>query len=52
MVLFDIFTIHGASNNLGEQPRAGYTLRFMPSTSHYDKNPGFYRKEGAFRWGR
>src|SRR5256885_3594014 len=30
MVLFDIFTIHGARHNLGEQRRAGYTLRFMP----------------------
>jgi len=35
MVLFDVFTIHGARHNLGRTPRAGYALRFMPSTSHY-----------------
>ena len=43
MVLFDIFTIHGARNNIGEQPRAGYTLRFMPSTSHYDHDAAVLR---------
>jgi len=43
MVLFDIFTIHGARNNLGGQPRAGYTLRFMPSTSHYDHDAAVLR---------
>jgi chlorinating enzyme len=36
MVLFDVFTIHGARRNKGGRPRAGYALRFMPSTSHYD----------------
>lgn len=35
MVLFDTFTIHGAKANNGPA-RAGYTLRFMPSTSFYD----------------
>jgi hypothetical protein len=36
MVLFDIYTAHGARHNLGQRPRAGFTLRFMPATSHYN----------------
>jgi chlorinating enzyme len=36
MVLFDIYTIHGARHNLGNRERAGYALRFIPSTSHFD----------------
>ncbi|MBM3490004.1 MAG: phytanoyl-CoA dioxygenase family protein [Alphaproteobacteria bacterium] len=33
MVLFDVFTIHVAGPNQGRQPRAGFALRFMPSSS-------------------
>lgn len=36
MVIFDVFTIHGGEANPGAVPRAGYALRFMPATSHYD----------------
>lgn len=36
VVIFDVFTIHGGGPNPGAAPRAGYALRFMPSTSHYD----------------
>lgn len=36
VVLFDCFTIHGAQTNRGTRHRAGYALRFMPATSHYD----------------
>lgn len=36
VVLFDCYTIHGAQTNKGTRHRAGYALRFMPSTSHYD----------------
>jgi len=36
MLLFDVFMTHGARPNLGSRPRAGYALRFMPATSHYD----------------
>lgn len=36
MVLFDVFAIHGARHNLGNLERAGFAMRFMPSTSHYD----------------
>lgn len=36
IVLFDCFTIHGAQSNRGTRHRAGYALRFMPATSHYD----------------
>ena len=33
MVVFDVFTVHGARANNGTQPRGGYSLRFMPGTS-------------------
>jgi ectoine hydroxylase-related dioxygenase (phytanoyl-CoA dioxygenase family) len=36
VVIFDCYTIHGAQTNKGTRHRAGYALRFMPSTSHYD----------------
>lgn len=36
VVIFDCYTIHGAQANNGTRHRAGYALRFMPSTSHYD----------------
>jgi len=36
MVLFDVYATHGARSNTGSRPRAGYALRFMPATSHYD----------------
>jgi len=36
MVLFDVYTIHGGGPNHGTLPRAGYALRFMPATSHFD----------------
>jgi hypothetical protein len=36
VVIFDAFTIHGGGPNAGVAPRAGYALRFMPSTSHFD----------------
>ena len=36
MLVFDVFMTHGARPNVGSRPRAGYALRFMPATSHYD----------------
>lgn len=36
IVLFDCYTVHGAQANRGTRHRAGYALRFMPATSHYD----------------
>ena len=44
MVLFDVFTIHGAGRNEGRRPRAGYALRFMPSSSVY-RHDGAERRE-------
>lgn len=35
MILFDAYTIHGARANRGVRPRGGYSLRFMPATSHF-----------------
>jgi ectoine hydroxylase-related dioxygenase (phytanoyl-CoA dioxygenase family) len=37
MAVFSPYLIHGAGPNLGKQVRAGYALRFMPSTSIYDR---------------
>ena len=33
MVVFDVFTVHGARANNDTQARGGYSLRFMPGTS-------------------
>jgi ectoine hydroxylase-related dioxygenase (phytanoyl-CoA dioxygenase family) len=45
MVVFDVRTIHGARHNLGKRPRCGVTLRYMPSTSHYDHDATKQRRE-------
>lgn len=36
MVIFDVYTTHGANGNTGSKPRGGYSLRMMPATCHYD----------------
>jgi len=36
MVIFDVYTVHGARPNSGAAPRAGYSLRFMPGTSFFN----------------
>lgn len=46
MVLFDIHTIHGARHNRGGSERAGYSLRFMPGTAHYDHENAVGRDNG------
>ena len=43
LVLFDLFTAHGAAPNTSGRVRAGYTLRFMPSTGHYDHDAAVLR---------
>ena len=48
MVLFDVYTIHGAAHNRGSIPRAGYALRFMPSTSHFDHDGAERRDEPGY----
>ena len=35
-VIFDVYTVHGSRSNLGRRSRAGYAVRFFPSTSTYD----------------
>jgi hypothetical protein len=37
MAVFSPYLIHGAGPNLGKRVRAGYALRYMPSTSIYDR---------------
>jgi ectoine hydroxylase-related dioxygenase (phytanoyl-CoA dioxygenase family) len=50
MVLFDVFTIHGARHNLGTIERTGFAMRYMPATSHYDHDatPEYHRKNVEF----
>lgn len=48
MVFFDIYTAHGARHNLGTQARAGYALRFMPATSHYDHDAAVLRDKKGY----
>ncbi|MDB5872071.1 MAG: phytanoyl-CoA dioxygenase family protein [Ramlibacter sp.] len=36
MVIFDVYTIHGAEHNNGTRPRAGVSIRYIPSASHFD----------------
>ena len=38
MVIFDVFTAHGASPNLSNQRRAGFAIWYMPGTSIFDRN--------------
>jgi hypothetical protein len=50
MVLFDVFTIHGARHNLGTIERTGFAMRYMPATSHYDHDsaPDYSRNTPEF----
>jgi hypothetical protein len=48
MVMFDVYTIHGAAHNRGSVPRAGYALRFMPATSHFDHDGAERRDEPGY----
>tara|TARA_B100000674_G_scaffold327059_1_gene272784 strand:- start:248 stop:1087 length:840 start_codon:yes stop_codon:yes gene_type:complete len=38
IVIFDVFTAHGASPNVSNQRRAGFAIRYMPGTSIFDRN--------------
>lgn len=44
MVVFDVYTVHGARPNQGTMGRAGYALRFMPATSLFDHD---YKQDSA-----
>ena len=48
MVMFDVYTVHGATHNRGAVPRAGYALRFMPATSHFDHDGAERRDEPGY----
>ncbi len=47
--LHDIYMVHGSKPNRSDKRRAGYVLRFMPTTSHFDRNLGaeITRKTGG-----
>nr|WP_281413168.1 phytanoyl-CoA dioxygenase family protein [Marivibrio halodurans] len=49
MVFFDIFTIHGSRHNKGNRARAAYSMRYIPSTSHYDHDANQYKDVEAFQ---
>lgn len=36
--LHDVFLIHGSEPNRSDRRRAGYVIRYMPATSHYDRD--------------
>ena len=38
MSLHDVFLVHGSKQNKSNKPRRGMTMRFMPTTSHFDRN--------------
>ena len=38
MSLHDVYLLHGSEANRSPRPRRGMTLRFMPTTSHFDRN--------------
>ncbi|MDE0807761.1 MAG: phytanoyl-CoA dioxygenase family protein [Alphaproteobacteria bacterium] len=38
MVLFDVYTAHGATPNTSPERRAGFAIRYMPGTSLYDRS--------------
>lgn len=50
MVLFDVFSIHGARHNLGRLERTGFAMRYMPASSHYDHDatPEYHRRNPEF----
>jgi ectoine hydroxylase-related dioxygenase (phytanoyl-CoA dioxygenase family) len=48
MVMFDVYTVHGAAHNRGSIPRAGYALRFMPASSHFDHDGAENRGEPGY----
>ena len=53
--LHDIYLLHGSQANTSGQRRAGYVLRFMPASAHYDHALGkdmARRKHGVIDLGR
>lgn len=48
MVLFDVYTVHGAEHNRGRMPRAGYALRFMPAISHFNHDSAGFPGEPGY----
>lgn len=36
--LHDVYLLHGSEPNRSDKPRRGMTLRFMPTTSHYNRD--------------
>ncbi|MCG8696062.1 MAG: phytanoyl-CoA dioxygenase family protein [Minwuiales bacterium] len=40
MSFHDVYMIHGSRPNRSDRRRAGYVLRFMPATSHFDRALG------------
>ena len=49
MSLHDVFMVHGSEANVSAHPRRGMTLRFMPTTSVFDRElaDDLYRRIGT-----
>ena len=38
--LHDVYLVHGSEPNRSDKRRAGYVCRYMPTTSHFDREIG------------
>ncbi len=47
MSFHDIYMVHGSNHNTSARRRAGYVLRFMPTTSHFDREIGRQYEQGS-----
>lgn len=47
MSFHDIYMVHGSRHNTSTKRRAGYVLRFMPTSSHFDREIGLQLEKGG-----
>ena len=47
MSFHDINIVHGSNHNTSSKRRAGYVLRFMPTSSHFDREIGRQFEQGS-----
>jgi hypothetical protein len=47
MVFFDVMTIHGGASNTSGMPRTGFSIRYYPATSYWDRGSAENHAETA-----
>jgi len=47
MVFFDVMTIHGGTPNTSGQPRTGFSIRYYPASSYWDREGAVNHAETA-----